>query len=72
MECSPARRTGGASRDEAAGIALRSKRCPQNLHRWHDRLTCGDRANKHQAKVAVARELCELVYVHLEERRTLS
>ena len=48
---------------EAAGCALRSKNCPKNLQRLHYRLTCGNRANKHEAKVAVARELCELVYV---------
>lgn len=48
---------------EAAGIALRSKDCPSNCGRLHYRLTCGGRANKSEAKVAVARELCELVYV---------
>ena len=31
--------------------------------RLHQRLTHGGRTNKSQAKVAVARELCELVYV---------
>jgi len=48
---------------EAAGCALRGKDCPANLRRLHYRLTCGGRTNKSQAKVAVARELCELVYV---------
>jgi transposase len=48
---------------EAAGCALRSKKCPANLRRLHQRLTHGGRANKQQAKVAIARELCELVYV---------
>jgi transposase len=48
---------------EAAGIVVRSKNCPDNLRRLHQRLTCGGRVNKQQAKVAVARELCELVYV---------
>jgi len=48
---------------EAAGGALRGKDCPANLRRLHNRLTHGGRTNKSQAKVAVARELCELVYV---------
>lgn len=48
---------------EAAGGALRSKKCPANLRRLHNRLTNGGRVNKSQAKVAVAREICELVYV---------
>lgn len=48
---------------EAAGCVLRSKTCPTNLRHLHNRLTHGGRANKQQAKVAVARELCELVYV---------
>jgi transposase len=48
---------------EAAGSLLRSKQCPARLRRLHHRLTCGGRVNKAQAKVAVARELCELVYV---------
>jgi len=47
---------------EAAGCVLRSKACPTNLRCLHNRLTHGGRANKQQAKVAVARELCELVY----------
>ena len=48
---------------EAAGIVVRSKHCPANLRHLHNRLTHGGRANKQQAKVAIARELCELVYV---------
>lgn len=48
---------------EAAQCVLNSKNCPANLRRLHNRLTHGGRANKSQAKVAVARELCELVYV---------
>jgi transposase len=48
---------------EAAGCLLRSKHCPANLRHLHNRLTHGGRANKQQAKVAIARELCELVYV---------
>jgi transposase len=48
---------------EAAGCALKSKHCPANLRHLHNRLTHGGRANKQQAKVAIARELCELVYV---------
>jgi transposase len=48
---------------EAAGCALRSKTCPADLRHLHHRLTHGGRANKQPAKVAVARELCELVYV---------
>ena len=48
---------------EATSSLLRSKHCPARLRRLHQRLTCGGRANKQQAKVAVARELCKLVYV---------
>lgn len=48
---------------EAAGCVLRSKTCPANLRRLHTRLTCGGRVHKNEAKIAVARELCELVYV---------
>ena len=48
---------------EAAQCVLNSKNCPANLRRLHNRLTHGGRVNKSQAKVAVARELCELVYV---------
>ena len=48
---------------EAAGGLLHSKRCPANLRRLHNRLTHGGRVNRNQAKVAVAREVCELVYV---------
>jgi transposase len=48
---------------EAAGSVLRSKNCPAQLRRLYHRLTLGGRANKQPAKVAIARELCELVYV---------
>jgi transposase len=48
---------------EAAGCLLHSKKCPERLRKLHARLTHGGRANKSQAKVALARELCELVYV---------
>ena len=48
---------------EAAGIVLNCKRCPPSFHRLYNRLSHGDQLNKQQAKVAVARELCELVYV---------
>jgi transposase len=48
---------------EAAGGVLRSKDCPERLRRLHQRLTLGGRTNKAAAKVAVARELCQLVYV---------
>ena len=48
---------------EAATCVIKSKTCPANLRRLYDRLTHGGRTHKSQAKVAVARELCELVYV---------
>lgn len=48
---------------EAAGAVIRSKNCPERLRRLHNRLTSGNKFNKNAAKVAVARELCELVYV---------
>ena len=48
---------------EAAGCLLKSQNCPEKLRRLHNRLTNYGRINKQQAKVAVARELCELVYV---------
>ena len=48
---------------EAAGSALKSKDCPRNLRRLHHRLTHGGQVRLHEAKVAVARELCQLVYV---------
>jgi transposase len=47
---------------EAAAIALRSKACPASLRRLHGRLTVGGRIRKQEARVAVARELCELAY----------
>lgn len=48
---------------EAAGIALRSRRLPERLRRLYNRISHGGRSNKAQARVAVAREICELVYV---------
>ena len=48
---------------EAAGIALRSRHLPERLRRLYNRLSHGGRSNKAQARVAVARELCEVVYV---------
>jgi transposase len=48
---------------EAAGNVLRSRRPPERLLRLYHRLSHGGRSNKAQARVAVARELCELVYV---------
>jgi transposase len=49
---------------EAAGVVVRSPKLPaKKLHRLYARLTHGGRTDKNSAKVAVARELCELVYV---------
>jgi transposase len=48
---------------EAAAGALKSKEFPERLRKLHNRLTRGNKCNKNVAKVAVARELCELVYV---------
>lgn len=48
---------------EAAGIALRSRHAPERLRRLYNRLSHGGRSNKSQARVAVARELCELAFV---------
>jgi transposase len=48
---------------EAAHCVVKSKGCPAHLRHLHHRLSHGGRANKNLAKVAVARELCELVYV---------
>jgi transposase len=48
---------------EAATGALKSKSFPERLRKLHNRLTGGNKFNKNVAKVAVARELCELVYV---------
>ena len=48
---------------EAAGNALRCRRPPERLLRLYHRLSHGGRSNKAQARVAVARELCEFVYV---------
>lgn len=46
---------------EAAATTLHAKRCPAKLRRLHERLSRGGRAQ--EARVAVARELAELVYV---------
>jgi transposase len=48
---------------EAATNGIRSRRCPAKLKQlWH-RLTLGGRVRKAEARVAVARELAELVYI---------
>ena len=47
---------------EAAAATLHSKRCPAKLRALHRRLTCGGRIRKQEARVAVARELAELVF----------
>jgi transposase len=48
---------------EAAGNVVRMKHPPLRLQKLYQRLSQGGRQNKSQAKVAVARELAELVYV---------
>lgn len=48
---------------EAATATVRAKRCPAKLHLLYHRLTRGGRTRTHTARVAVARELAELVYV---------
>jgi len=48
---------------EAASIALRSRHLPDRLRRLYHRLSHGGRSNKAQARVAVARELCESTFV---------
>jgi transposase len=48
---------------EATGSLLSSRNAPKKLLRLYHRLSHGGQTNKGQAKVAVARELCELVYV---------
>jgi transposase len=48
---------------EAAGAVIRSRKPPKRLSQLYLRLSLGGRVNKSQAKIAVARELCELVYV---------
>lgn len=48
---------------EAANIALRSRDVPARLRRLYHRLSHGGRSNKAQARVAVARELCESTFV---------
>jgi len=57
---------------EAAGSVLRSRRPPERLLRLYHRLSHGGRSNKAQARVAVARELCELVYVVWKKGETYS
>jgi transposase len=48
---------------EAAGAVVRSRKPPEQLMKLYLRLSLGGRANKSQAKIAVGRELCQLVYV---------
>jgi transposase len=48
---------------EAAAAVQRAKDCPPKLRRLHQRLTLGGRVRKQEARVALARELCEIVYV---------
>jgi transposase len=48
---------------EGALCLLRSQRCPRKLAWLYHRLTLGGRVRKGEARVAVARELAELVYV---------
>lgn len=48
---------------EAAAVVQRAKDCPAKFRRLHHRLTLGGRVRKQQARVALARELCEIVYV---------
>ena len=48
---------------EAACGLLRSRKAPAHLRRLYQRLSLGGKANKNLARVAVARELCQLTYV---------
>lgn len=48
---------------EAAAACLHARACPRKLRRLHQRLTHGGRVRKQEARVAVARELGELVYI---------
>ena len=48
---------------EVAGIVVRMKHPPLRLQKLYQRLSHGGRQDKNLAKVAVARELAELVYV---------
>jgi transposase len=48
---------------EAAATVVRAKRCPAKLRELYHRLTLGGRVRKQEARVAVARELAELVYI---------
>lgn len=47
---------------EAAAACLHARACPRKLRRLHQRLTHGGRCRQQEARVAVAREMCELVY----------
>jgi len=48
---------------EAAATVQHAKNCPRSLRSLHYRLTLGNRVRKQEGRVAVARELAELVYV---------
>ena len=49
--------------EAAAGALLTKESRAPRLHRLYNRLSCGGRYNKNQAKVALAGELAELVHV---------
>lgn len=57
---------------EAAGVITRWPEKMPRLQNLYQRLSCRGRANKAQAKVAVARELCKLVYVVWSKRQPYS
>jgi transposase len=48
---------------EGAATMLHARSCPASLRSLHRRLTLGGRVRKQEARVAVARELAELVYI---------
>jgi transposase len=48
---------------EAATGLLRSRKAPARLRKLYHRLSLGNKVNKNLARVAVARELCQLTYV---------
>jgi transposase len=48
---------------EAAAACLHARACPRKLRRLHQRLTHGGRCRQQEARIAVARELSELVYI---------
>ena len=48
---------------EAAATVQHAKNCPRSLRSLHYRLTLGNRVRKQEARVAVARELAELIYI---------